>query len=211
MNRTNRLVIAPIIIVAVIGTILGLQLPEASTGPDPNCLTISEAAAKVTDIAVKVPDGLPAGFEFRCAKGGGPEVYLTFAPSGISLAGEKSADLDRGAIVLFAINQEAFIGSEAFSLRNTTQEIIDTVKEVEKSNPAVNPTLRFIGETPIFIRSACEDCAVQRAIFEDGQEIVQHSESPTRLKFWAGPVQYIIEGYLPADALLNIAESVIRG
>ena len=83
-------------------------------------------AAKVTDIAVKVPDGLPAGFEFRCAKGGGPEVYLTFAPSGISLAGEKSADLDRGAIVLFAINQEAFIGSKAFSLRNTTQEIIDT-------------------------------------------------------------------------------------
>ena len=134
------------------------------------------------------------GVEFRCAWGDPAEVELTFAPPGLAIAGERSADLNSGAIVMHATNLESFIGSEKFALRNTSQDIIDTVEEVEKSNPAVNPTLRYIGEIPIFIRSACEDCAVQRAIFDDAPEIVRYSDSPTYMKFWSGPVQYVIEG-----------------
>jgi hypothetical protein len=182
-----------------------IDTSQKTTQPVANigCLPLSQVRGLKYDF--KVPDYLPAGYEYKCGISESGEANVIFWNQTIykktyHVDPITSASTTRGAILLRLTDQP--------SVTNGTQSTIDQYNNILQVNPAIKPQLIDINGKLAWGNEIVPNGGVQTAKFPDGKVITNNYDMPARLKiFEQGKVTYL-EGFVPLQELVKMAKSL---
>lgn len=207
MNKKSSLIIAVIIgtaIAGVTGTIVAVQVGSKN----PNCLSLEEARTLAT-FGFKVPSGLPAGYEFKCASGASSEMWLVFGPGNTPISNVHADDaLAKGVVRLYIYDEAQILGPSEFAKKDTEAELRGVIEHTKQVNPAINNHVEYINGRLTLIREGCDNCGINIADFGNGNIIKKTDRVTSTLEFYDGSVVYSMETFLPSEVLVKVAQSI---
>lgn len=177
----------------------------------PVCMDFDTARSlySQTKFDFKTPSYVPEGYEYKCMQADMASLYLfysnqTFRPE---FMGEGPAE---GQIQVYMDDYDRYFDlpdSPGVS-QSDNNRIRSQYEGILKGNPTINPQLVDINGKLAWGHEAMPDGARQTVVFPDGSQIVTRSSLPARLVFYDNGTGIRLEGYVPLQELVSMAESI---
>lgn len=177
----------------------------------PVCMDFDTARSlySQTKFDFKTPSYVPEGYEYKCMQADMASVYLyysnqTFRPE---FMGEGLAE---GQILVYMDDFDRYfdIHDSSEASLSDDERIRNTYESILEQNPVLNPQLIDIDGKLAWGHEAVPDGAKQTVVFPDGSQIVTRSSLPARLVFYDNGTGIRLEGYVPLQELVRMAESI---
>lgn len=178
----------------------------------PVCMDFDTARSlySQTEFPFKTPLYVPEGYEYKCMQADMASVYLyysnqTFRPE---FMGEALAE---GQIQIYMDDYDRYFDLPKDlpgAYQNDEDRIKSQYEGILKENPVLNPQLVDINGKLAWGHEAALYGARQTVVFPDGSEITTASGLPARLLFYDNGTGIRLEGYVPLEELVKMAESL---
>ena len=167
-------------------------------------LTIKDVKS-IANFTIKVPTNLPYGYEFKGAQASPIDARLMYWNQTITenefLSTRQMAE---GAIIISYLLKDEKSDSTN-QIENKTATILSMYNELTKSNIEVK--LIHVNGNLALVREGC-NCLTESFAYSEKLKTVTYVPLTTRIVFFDGDVEYVIESLLPSSVLEQVAQSM---
>jgi hypothetical protein len=174
----------------------------------PLCMDFDTARSlySQTMFPFKAPSYVPEAYEYKCMQASTDLVSLFYSDSEFEPI-FMAYGLAEGQIQIRISDGDRRYGLPE-DPRSEEERIRDQYEGILRENPAINPQLVDINGNLAWANEASPTGFRGTVVFPDGSEITTTSALPARVRFYDNGVGVHLEGYLPLQELVKMAESL---